>query len=181
MITALAPGRSNWTVNPRVCLNTSMPMLATRTDASRDLPQRCPRAEGEPGDRPLLLRIEQGRIPLLASVQQAEAARAAALAPRPYQPMGRGRQLPHRGAAPAVWTPTMRRFQGRSHRHHPDHSSGALKIGADLLKRYFPTSEVWVSNPTLGTNHKAMFEGPASRCTTIPTTTRPPAACSLTP
>ena len=26
--------------------------------------------------------------------------------------------------------------------------SGALKIGADLLKRYFPTSEVWVSNPT---------------------------------
>ncbi len=36
--------------------------------------------------------------------------------------------------------------------------SGALKIGADLLKRYFPTSEVWVSNPTWD-NHKAMFEG----------------------
>lgn len=32
------------------------------------------------------------------------------------------------------------------------------KIGADLLKRYFPTSEVWVSNPTWD-NHKAMFEG----------------------
>ena len=41
--------------------------------------------------------------------------------------------------------------------------SGALKIGADLLKRYFPTSEVWVSNPTWD-NHKAMFGGPASRC-----------------
>ncbi|WP_290434138.1 aminotransferase class I/II-fold pyridoxal phosphate-dependent enzyme, partial [Aeromonas caviae] len=30
---------------------------------------------------------EQGRIPLLPSVQQAEAQRAAAPAPRPYQPM----------------------------------------------------------------------------------------------
>ena len=36
--------------------------------------------------------------------------------------------------------------------------SGALKVGADFLKRYFPQSEVWVSNPTWD-NHRAIFEG----------------------
>lgn len=36
--------------------------------------------------------------------------------------------------------------------------SGALKIGADFLKRYFPNSDVWVSDPTWE-NHVAIFEG----------------------
>ena len=36
--------------------------------------------------------------------------------------------------------------------------SGALKVGADFLKNYFPQSEVWVSNPTWD-NHVAIFSG----------------------
>ena len=36
--------------------------------------------------------------------------------------------------------------------------SGALKVGADFLKRYFPESQVWVSDPTWD-NHRAIFEG----------------------
>lgn len=36
--------------------------------------------------------------------------------------------------------------------------SGALKIGADFLKKYFPTSKVWVSKPTWE-NHIAIFQG----------------------
>ena len=36
--------------------------------------------------------------------------------------------------------------------------SGALKVGADFLKRYFPGSEVWVSDPTWE-NHIAIFAG----------------------
>ncbi|MFV3406201.1 amino acid aminotransferase [Pseudomonas sp. NY15463] len=36
--------------------------------------------------------------------------------------------------------------------------SGALKVGADFLKRYFAGSEVWVSDPTWD-NHRAIFEG----------------------
>ncbi|MDC8831948.1 amino acid aminotransferase [Alteromonas gilva] len=36
--------------------------------------------------------------------------------------------------------------------------SGALKVGADLLKRYFPDSQVWVSNPTWD-NHHSIFKG----------------------
>lgn len=36
--------------------------------------------------------------------------------------------------------------------------SGALKIGADFLKKYFPTAKVWVSNPTWE-NHISIFQG----------------------
>ncbi|MCE0777591.1 amino acid aminotransferase [Pseudomonas sp. NMI542_15] len=36
--------------------------------------------------------------------------------------------------------------------------SGALRIGADFLKRYFPDSDVWVSDPTWD-NHLAIFGG----------------------
>lgn len=36
--------------------------------------------------------------------------------------------------------------------------SGALKVGADFLRRYFPGAEIWVSNPTWD-NHVAIFEG----------------------
>ena len=36
--------------------------------------------------------------------------------------------------------------------------SGALKVGADFLKNYFPNSEVWVSHPTWD-NHVAIFNG----------------------
>ncbi|MDU6434300.1 MAG: amino acid aminotransferase [Pantoea sp.] len=36
--------------------------------------------------------------------------------------------------------------------------SGALKVGADFLKRYFPNSGVWVSDPTWD-NHVAIFTG----------------------
>jgi aromatic-amino-acid transaminase len=37
-------------------------------------------------------------------------------------------------------------------------SSGGLKVGADFIKRWFPGSEVWVSDPTWD-NHRSMFEG----------------------
>lgn len=45
--------------------------------------------------------------------------------------------------------------------------SGALKIGADFLKRYFPNSGVWVSDPTWE-NHIAIFEGAGFAVSTYP-------------
>ncbi len=57
--------------------------------------------------------------------------------------------------------------------------SGALKVGADFLKRYFPDSAVWVSDPTWE-NHVAIFAGRASRCIPIPGSTGPPAG-SISP
>ena len=45
--------------------------------------------------------------------------------------------------------------------------SGALKVGADFLKRYFPNSNVWVSDPTWE-NHIAIFNGAGFEVDTYP-------------
>ena len=45
--------------------------------------------------------------------------------------------------------------------------SGALKVGADFLKYYFPNSQVWVSDPTWD-NHKAIFAGAGFTVNTYP-------------
>nr|WP_321274769.1 amino acid aminotransferase [uncultured Vibrio sp.] len=45
--------------------------------------------------------------------------------------------------------------------------SGALMIGADFLKHYFPNSKVWVSNPTWE-NHHAIFAGAGFEVGTYP-------------
>ncbi len=51
--------------------------------------------------------------------------------------------------------------------------SGALKVGADFLKRYFPDSAVWVSDPTWE-NHVAILRA-RLRYIPIPGSTAPPA------
>ena len=45
--------------------------------------------------------------------------------------------------------------------------SGALKVGADFLKRYFPESGVWVSDPTWE-HHVAIFAGAGFEVSTYP-------------
>ena len=45
--------------------------------------------------------------------------------------------------------------------------SGALKVGADFLKKYFPDSGVWVSDPTWE-NHVAIFEGAGFKVAAYP-------------
>lgn len=101
---------------------------------------------------------EDGRIPLLNSVQLAEAEIVAKHLSRSYLPMegtadyckaiqwllfGQDHPVLDSGCVATIQT-----IGG----------SGALKIGADLLKQYFPSSEVWVSNPTWD-NHRSIFEG----------------------
>lgn len=45
--------------------------------------------------------------------------------------------------------------------------SGALKVGADFLRRYFPDSALWVSDPTWD-NHVALFRGAGFKTNTYP-------------
>ncbi|MFC3532291.1 aromatic amino acid transaminase [Vogesella facilis] len=101
---------------------------------------------------------EEGRIPLLPSVQKAEAQRVAVAGTRSYQPMEGAAN--YRAAVQALlWGAGHEAVAaGRIATIQTIGGSGALKIGADLLKRYFPQSEVWVSSPTWD-NHRAMFEG----------------------
>jgi len=46
-------------------------------------------------------------------------------------------------------------------------SSGGLKVGADFIKRYFPASAIYVSDPTWD-NHRAVFEGSGIEVKTYP-------------
>ena len=101
---------------------------------------------------------EQGRVPLLESVRQAEAALAASLTPRPYLPMEGAAD--YRAAVQKLLfgEGSQGLKDGRIATIQTLGGSGALKIGADVLKRYFPQSEAWVSAPTWD-NHRSIFEG----------------------
>ncbi|OTG94372.1 aromatic amino acid transaminase [Acinetobacter sp. ANC 4973] len=50
------------------------------------------------------------------------------------------------------------RLEGRAVTIQTLGGSGALKVGADFLKKYFPESDIWVSQPTWE-NHIAIFNG----------------------
>lgn len=45
--------------------------------------------------------------------------------------------------------------------------SGALKVGADFLKRYFATSQIWLSDPSWE-NHRVIFERAGFQVNTYP-------------
>ncbi|WP_028535013.1 aromatic amino acid transaminase [Paludibacterium yongneupense] len=101
---------------------------------------------------------EEGRLPRLQAIAEAERRLAAAPSPCGYLPMEgladyrRATQAFVFGAGhPAV-------LDGRIATIQTLGGSGALKVGADLLKRYFPDSGVWVSDPTWD-NHVSIFEG----------------------
>lgn len=101
---------------------------------------------------------DEGRVPLLPSVKKAEQARIQEAGPRPYQPMEGAAN--YREAVQKLLFGAEHEAvkSGRIATIQTIGGSGALKIGAELIKRYFPESDVWVSDPTWA-NHRAMFEG----------------------
>ncbi|KMY86174.1 Aromatic-amino-acid aminotransferase [Candidatus Paraburkholderia calva] len=101
---------------------------------------------------------EEGKIPLLRAVREAEKARVDAALPRGYLPIDGiatynstvqtlllGRESPLIAAGRVV---TAQALGG----------TGALKIGADFLKRINPNAKVAISDPSWE-NHRALFEG----------------------
>ncbi|MFG6467849.1 aromatic amino acid transaminase [Roseateles sp. BYS87W] len=110
---------------------------------------------------------DDGRIPMLPSVRAAELAVVQAAGARPYLPMEGAANF--RSAVqgllfgvdhPAIAAGRIATIQGVG-------SSGGLKVGADLLKRYFPDSKIYLSDPTWD-NHRAVFEGSGHVCETYP-------------
>ena len=111
---------------------------------------------------------ENGIVPQLKSVAEAEARLNA-------QPHGASLSLPMEGlnsyrhtVAPLLFGadhPVLQ--QQRVATIQTLGGSGALKVGADFLKRYFPDSGVWVSDPTWE-NHIAIFEGAGFKVGTYP-------------
>ncbi|MBV8036502.1 amino acid aminotransferase [Roseateles sp.] len=110
---------------------------------------------------------DEGRIPMLPSVRAAELAVVEAAGARPYLPMEGAANF--RSAVQALlFGPRHAAIQaGRIATIQGVGSSGGLKVGADLLKRYFPDSKVYLSDPTWD-NHRAVFEGSGHVCETYP-------------
>ena len=110
---------------------------------------------------------DEGRIPVLDCVRRAEAQLLEASGPKPYLPMeGSG---PMRRAVQALLFGPSHEVvtSGRVATLQTVGSSGGLKVGADFLRRWFPGSAVWVSDPTWD-NHRAVFEGAGLTVHTYP-------------
>ena len=100
---------------------------------------------------------DNGKIPLLNAVKAAEKVRLEAMPPRGYQPIDGlvaynqavqtllfGKQSPLVASGQVI---TAEALGG----------TGALKVGADYLKRLLPNAAVYISDPSWE-NHRALFE-----------------------
>ncbi len=100
---------------------------------------------------------DEGKIPLLRAVQEAEKARLTTATPRGYLPIegiaayDQAVQTLLFGKESALIT------EGRVVTAQALGGTGALKIGADFLKRLYPNASVAISDPSWE-NHRALFE-----------------------
>jgi aromatic-amino-acid transaminase len=100
---------------------------------------------------------DNGRIPLLEAVRRAERARVDAAPARGYLPIeGFGaynqavRQLLFGADSPLLAAGRVATFEALG-------GTGALRVGADFLRRLYPEAGVWISDPSWE-NHRALFE-----------------------
>ena len=101
---------------------------------------------------------EQGRLPVLPSVQAAEARILAEGGAKPYLPMEGDAACRAEVAKLLLGDGHPAIAAGRVATIQTVGSSGGLKVGADFLKVWLPDAQVWVSDPTWD-NHRSMFEG----------------------
>lgn len=100
---------------------------------------------------------DDGKIPLLAAVKAAEKARLETQPPRGYQPI-EGTPA-YNGAVQNLLfgKDSDLLAAGRAITAQCLGGTGALKVGADYLKRLLPDATVYISNPSWE-NHRALFE-----------------------
>ena len=110
---------------------------------------------------------DAGRIPVLASVREAEAQLLAEAATKSYLPM-EGDANYRTGVQALLFGADHEALASRRVATIQSvGSSGGLKVGADFIARWLPGSAVWVSDPTWD-NHRAMFEGAGLAVHTYP-------------
>jgi aromatic-amino-acid transaminase len=110
---------------------------------------------------------ENGKLPLLQAVKEAENIRVAQGLPRGYLPI-EGVPLYNQAVqgllfgsdSPIVTNSRAATFEALG-------GTGGLKIGADFLKRLLPNAEVMISDPSWE-NHRALFESAGFKVSTYP-------------
>ncbi|MCV2358416.1 aspartate/tyrosine/aromatic aminotransferase [Paucibacter sp. TC2R-5] len=108
---------------------------------------------------------DNGKIPMLDSVRKAELQVVAEAGARPYLPMEGAANF--RSAVQKLLFGEGNPVLERTVTIQSVGSSGGLKVGADFIKRYFPDSAIYVSDPTWD-NHRAVFEGSGIEVKTYP-------------
>jgi aromatic-amino-acid transaminase len=110
---------------------------------------------------------EDGKIPLLDSVRQAEVARLQNPSPRGYVPID-GLAAYNMGVQRLLFGEDSDLIsQGRLVTAQALGGTGALRLGADLLKRLLPNATVLISDPSWE-NHRALFEAAGFPVATYP-------------
>ncbi len=100
---------------------------------------------------------DNGKVPLLECVKKAEAQLIEKLAPRTYLPI-EGLAAYDKAVQELVFGADSAVIQEkRAVTAQAIGGTGALKLGADFLKRFAPDSQVWISDPSWE-NHRALFE-----------------------
>jgi len=100
---------------------------------------------------------DDGKIPLLAAVKAAEKARLETQPPRGYQPI-EGTPAYNGAVQNLLFGKDSELLAaGRAVTCQCLGGTGALKVGADYLKRLLPDATVYISNPSWE-NHRALFE-----------------------
>jgi aromatic-amino-acid transaminase len=110
---------------------------------------------------------DDGRIPLLRAVREAEKARVDAAAPRGYLPIDGIAAYDAAVQALLLGADSPLVKSGRALTAQGIGGTGALKIGADFLRRFDPGARVLISDPSWE-NHRALFEGAGFAVDTYP-------------
>ena len=100
---------------------------------------------------------EEGKIPLLRAVREAEKARVELAAPRGYLPIEGIAAYDAAVQKLLLGNDSALIADGRVVTAQALGGTGALKLGADFLKRLNPTGKVAISDPSWE-NHRALFE-----------------------
>jgi aromatic-amino-acid transaminase len=101
---------------------------------------------------------EEGKVPLLECVRLAEQQLAARGGPHPYLPIDGIPAYDRAVQALLLGADSDPVSERRAVTVQALGGTGGLKVGADFLRRFAPTAQVWISDPSWE-NHRALFEG----------------------
>lgn len=109
----------------------------------------------------------QGRTPVLASVKEAERRIDATENTKSYLPIEGSPEYAAATQEMVLGAGSALIADGRAVTVQAPGGTGALRVGAEFVKRFLPNATVWVSNPTWP-NHPSVFESAGLKVGTYP-------------